>query len=69
MKTLIISFIHTYQFIKGIFNVRTCRFYPTCSEYMIEAINKKGVGKGIIQGTYRILRCNPFNSGGYDPVK
>jgi len=36
---------------------------------MIEAINKKGVGKGIIQGTYRILRCNPFNSGGYDPVK
>ena len=47
----------------------SCRFYPTCSEYAIEAINKYGVLKGSIKSAYRILRCNPFNRGGYDPVK
>jgi len=48
---------------------QSCRFYPTCSEYAIDAINKYGVLKGSIKAIYRILRCNPFNKGGYDPVK
>lgn len=48
---------------------KSCRFYPTCSEYAIEAINKYGILKGSIKSIYRILRCNPFNKGGYDPVK
>lgn len=46
-----------------------CRFYPTCSEYSIDAIEKYGAIKGGIMAMKRILRCNPFNKGGYDPVK
>jgi len=46
-----------------------CRFYPTCSEYMISALSKYGFFKGVLLGTWRVLRCNPFNRGGYDPVK
>lgn len=48
---------------------RVCRFHPTCSEYMIDAIDKYGVFKGLAQGIWRILRCNPFSRGGFDPVK
>jgi len=47
---------------------RTCRFTPTCSQYMIEAIRKKGFLVGVTKGILRILRCNPFFPGGYDPV-
>lgn len=46
-----------------------CRFYPTCSAYAIEAIEKKGVIRGSVMAIWRILRCNPFCKGGYDPVE
>jgi putative membrane protein insertion efficiency factor len=46
----------------------TCRFYPTCSHYGYQAIYKYGVLKGSVMATWRIIRCNPFNPGGYDPV-
>lgn len=46
-----------------------CKYYPTCSEYMIQAIEKYGVIKGIFLGLKRILKCNPFSKGGYDPLK
>jgi len=46
----------------------TCRFYPTCSQYAIEAIEKYGPLKGSLLAMWRILRCNPFCEGGYDPV-
>ncbi len=46
----------------------TCRFYPTCSHYGYEAIYKHGVLKGGLLAVWRVLRCNPFNPGGYDPV-
>ena len=46
-----------------------CKFYPTCSEYTKQAIKKYGAGKGTILGIRRILRCNPFSKGGYDPLK
>ncbi len=45
-----------------------CRFYPTCSQYMRQAVLKYGVGKGLYLGIKRLLRCNPFCKGGYDPV-
>jgi putative membrane protein insertion efficiency factor len=45
-----------------------CRFYPTCSEYMADAITGHGVIKGLWLGAYRLLRCNPLCKGGYDPV-
>ena len=45
-----------------------CRYLPTCSEYMMQAIEIHGVVKGLIRGIWRILRCNPWAKGGYDPV-
>lgn len=50
------------------FSRHTCMYSPTCSEYMLRAINNHGVLAGIILGGWRILRCNPFTKGGYDPV-
>lgn len=46
-----------------------CKFYPTCSEYTRQAIEKYGCLKGVFLGIKRILRCNPFSKGGYDPLK
>ena len=46
-----------------------CRFYPTCSEYFIQALNKYGVIKGSRLGIKRILKCHPWNPGGYDPLE
>lgn len=46
-----------------------CRFYPTCSQYGVEAIEKHGIIKGGFMTCWRILRCNPWNKGGNDPVK
>ena len=46
----------------------TCRFYPTCSHYGYQAIYKHGAWKGSLLAVWRVLRCNPFNRGGYDPV-
>ena len=46
----------------------TCRFYPSCSHYGYQAIYKHGALKGSLMATWRVLRCNPFNPGGFDPV-
>ena len=46
----------------------TCRFYPSCSHYGYQAVYKYGVIKGGIMAVWRLLRCNPFNQGGFDPV-
>jgi putative membrane protein insertion efficiency factor len=46
----------------------TCRFYPSCSHYGYQAVYKYGALKGSIMAAWRVLRCNPFNAGGYDPV-
>ena len=68
MKRLIIGLIRIYQRLP----LRThsmCRFTPTCSEYMIEALEVYGLFKGLKLGIKRILRCHPFGKYGYDPVK
>jgi len=47
----------------------TCRFYPSCSHYGYQAVYKYGALKGSLMAIWRLLRCNPFNEGGYDPVR
>ena len=67
-KSLFISIIRIYQrFISPLFP-SSCKFSPTCSRYGIEAINKYGAFKGMAMTIKRILRCNPFSKGGYDPI-
>lgn len=67
LKRLIIFFIKIYQ--KATFlKPPSCRFYPSCSSYSIEAIEKYGAIKGGWLAAKRISRCHPYNSGGYDPV-
>ena len=69
MKTIFIKCIRFYQiFLSPLKTTCHCRFYPTCSQYAIEAIQKYGVVKGTFLACKRILRCNPFSEGGYDPV-
>lgn len=68
MKNLLIKLIKLYQRIPGKFHY-SCKFYPTCSNYMIEAITKYGSLKGVYLGLKRIIKCNPFSKGGYDPLK
>ncbi len=72
MKKILIFIINGYQKhisswldLKGI----KCKYYPTCSEYTKQAIEKYGVIKGSLLGIKRILKCNPFSKGGYDPLK
>ncbi len=68
MKKFLIKLIKLYQKTPGRFH-RNCKFYPTCSEYAIDAINKYGSVKGSFMAIKRILRCNPLSSGGIDLVK
>ena len=60
--------MHLIVFYQKYFSKKTCLYDPTCSQYMLEAINNLGVIAGILLGTWRILRCNPFSKGGYDQV-
>ena len=69
MKKFVLSILKFYKkFISPVLP-DSCRFYPTCSEYAVTVVGKYGVLKGSIKSIYRIIRCNPFNKGGYDPVK
>ena len=72
MKNLLVKFINFYQKHISLWlqskNIN-CKFYPTCSEYTKKAILKYGVWKGLKLGMVRILKCNPFSKGGYDPLK
>lgn len=68
MKKLFLFLIRLYRkYISPLFPAK-CRFYPTCSAYAYEAIEKYGALKGGFLTVKRILKCHPFNAGGYDPV-
>ena len=68
MKNILVGLIRFYQgYISPLLSTR-CKYTPTCSQYAIEAIQRYGVIKGWLMAIWRILRCNPFSHGGYDPV-
>lgn len=69
MKKILLSLIRFYRkYISGAKRYSTCKFYPTCSAYALEAIEVHGAFKGSLLAIWRILRCNPFSRGGVDPV-
>lgn len=68
IKKILLLMINFYRKFISPYKPRTCRFYPTCSAYSYEAISRYGALRGGILSIKRILRCNPFNPGGYDPV-
>jgi len=69
MKKIIILLIKLYQKIISPIFGRKCRFYPSCSNYAIEAIDRHGIFYGSWLSFKRLVSCHPFNDGGYDPVK
>jgi len=69
VKVVLVFLIRGYQLIISPILPPSCRFTPTCSEYMLQAIQKYGALRGTYLGVRRLLRCHPFHEGGYDPVR
>jgi len=69
MRAIIISALKFYRNYLSVLNLRCCRFHPSCSEYAMGALKKYGVFHGGVKSVWRVLRCNPFSKGGYDPVE
>ncbi|MEO9273425.1 membrane protein insertion efficiency factor YidD [Marinomonas sp. 5E14-1] len=68
MKSIFILLVKAYQVTISPYLGSNCRFYPSCSHYMIEAIEKKGVIKGVYLGVKRLSKCHPWGESGLDPV-
>ena len=68
-RIALLALIRLYQMlVSPLIAANTCRFYPSCSHYGYQAVYKYGAFKGSLMAAWRVLRCNPFNPGGYDPV-
>lgn len=68
LTALLVALIRGYKTVISPLLPPSCRFYPTCSTYSMEAIQKYGPFRGVWMGVRRIARCHPWNDGGYDPV-
>jgi putative membrane protein insertion efficiency factor len=68
MRTIFVGLIRGYQMVVSPLLPPSCRYFPSCSVYAIEAITRHGVARGSWLSLRRIARCNPFKPGGYDPV-
>ena len=69
LNNILIKLIKFYRFLISPFLGNSCRYLPTCSEYSIDALKTFGLFKGLLLSVKRILSCNPWGSGGYDPIK
>ncbi|MBI5352282.1 MAG: membrane protein insertion efficiency factor YidD [Chloroflexi bacterium] len=68
-RIAVLALIRLYQMlVSPMLAANTCRFYPSCSHYGYQSVYKYGALKGSLMAVWRVLRCNPFNPGGYDPV-
>lgn len=68
LSRLLILLVHVYRYTLGLFIGGHCRYVPTCSQYMIDAVEKYGPFRGCWRGVCRIFRCHPFGGSGYDPA-
>jgi hypothetical protein len=68
-KKIVIAPILFYQYVISPLKAPSCRFYPTCSTYALQAVEKYGVAKGLLLSLRRIGRCHPWQPGGFDPVR
>ncbi|MEK9652413.1 MAG: membrane protein insertion efficiency factor YidD [Betaproteobacteria bacterium] len=70
MNSVLIWLTRQYQrFVSPLFGIgASCRFYPTCSEYMVQSLRARGSVRGLAFGLWRLMRCHPFCEGGHDPV-
>ena len=69
LRVVVMRAIREYQRFISPLLPPSCRFSPSCSHYTLLAVRKHGVAKGGLMGVWRILRCNPFSKGGFDPVR
>lgn len=69
MKRIFLAPVHIYQRLISPLTPRRCKYEPTCSTYAIEAVERFGVVRGTVLACWRIMRCNPFSHGGFDPVR
>jgi uncharacterized protein len=69
MRKAVIATLRFYKRFLSPYLPSACRYRPTCSEYMLEAVSKYGVPRGVSLGVRRLLRCHPFRQGGFDPVR
>jgi putative membrane protein insertion efficiency factor len=69
LRRLAVSPIRAYQFLLSPLIGQRCRYYPSCSEYAAQAIGRFGILRGLVLAGWRLLRCNPWSRGGYDPVE
>jgi hypothetical protein len=68
MRALIVILLRAYKGVVSPILPPACRFHPTCSEYMLEAVQRYGAARGVWLGLKRLSRCHPFHAGGLDPV-
>jgi len=68
VSKILIAFVKVYQYTISPLLGPRCRYYPSCSNYAVEALREHGAVRGLGLATWRLLRCNPFSNGGYDPV-
>ena len=69
MQAVMVVILRGYKLLLSPLLPSACRFHPTCSEYMLEAVRKYGTARGVWLGLRRLSRCHPFHEGGFDPVR
>ena len=69
MQRVVSGALRLYQLCISPLLPSACRFYPTCSEYMVQAVEKYGAAQGMWMGVKRLMKCHPFHAGGVDPVR
>jgi putative membrane protein insertion efficiency factor len=69
VRKLVVLPIRAYQLLISPMTGDRCKYYPSCSEYAVQAVNRFGILRGLVLAGWRLLRCNPWSRGGYDPVE